>query len=329
MLSLITAILSTTTPIIGVLSVPLENSDCITALKDANFDAQVSPTSCFHSVYVKWLESSGARVVPIRYDSSQKQLDDIFDSVNGVLFTGGETVITNLGSQYMQTAGYLLNKTVEANVRGDYVPLWGTCMGLQTLSILAAQNASVLTTSAFDSEDIMLPLNFTADAPQSRMFGGLPFTEYQWLEVESLTTNMHHDGVQPSVFHANAQLDGFFSILATNMDRKGLEFVSAMEGKKFPVYAVQFHPERPQFEWIVNNDFINHDAHAIETMQSLGNFFVSEARRNNHAFSSADAEANALIYNYRPTGSSSYQAYVFSPLPTTPLSFRVPAPRSQ
>lgn len=48
-----------------------------------------------------------------------------------------------------------------------------------------------------------------------------------------------------------------------------------MEGLKYPVYATQWHPERPQFEWTVSLN-LNHSAPAIEAMQYMGNFFVSE-----------------------------------------------------
>jgi len=51
---------------------------------------------------------------------------------------------------------------------------WGTCMGFQLLSILGANNHSVLEENAFDSENLPLALNFTEAASQSRMFGGAP-----------------------------------------------------------------------------------------------------------------------------------------------------------
>jgi len=41
--------------------------------------------------YVKWIESAGALVVPIHWDASYEELDNLFNSVNGMLFTGGDT----------------------------------------------------------------------------------------------------------------------------------------------------------------------------------------------------------------------------------------------
>ena len=48
-------------------------------------------------------------------------------------------------------------------------------------------------------------------------------------------------------------------------------------------------------------------------MQFFANFFVARARENNRSFASEEAEAKALIYNFRLTGTTSYQAYLFDP----------------
>lgn len=42
-------------------------------------------------------------------------------------------------------------------------------MGFQLLNILTAADPSVLSSNAFDSEDISWPLDFTQDAKNSRM----------------------------------------------------------------------------------------------------------------------------------------------------------------
>lgn len=39
--------------------------------------------------YVKFIESAGARVVPIPFEASNSTLEKIFQKINGVLITGG------------------------------------------------------------------------------------------------------------------------------------------------------------------------------------------------------------------------------------------------
>ena len=45
------------------------------------------------------------------------------------------------------------------------------CLALQVLSVLMAQDASVLQRNAFASEHLLLPLDFTTGATQSRLLG--------------------------------------------------------------------------------------------------------------------------------------------------------------
>ena len=315
-------------PIIGVLTVPLGSSSCVTMTeKAANSSAAAAAaattaagaTSCFHSLYSKWLYAAGARVVPLRYDADPAELRSMVAHLNGILFTGGETNIKDLGSRYMQSAGLLLNETMKAAAAGEALPLWATCMGIQTLSLLVSQDPGILQSGAFDSEGLMLPLNLTDAAWSSRMFGASHMSSETLAIVttEPVTTNLHHDGINPDAFRSNRALASTFDILSTNVDRQGKPFVSTIEGKDgVPVWGAQWHAERPQFEWHTTEqgkgkDVINHSAHAIRAMQYFANFFVDQTRANERKFPSGDAEAAALLYNYQPVGSTSYQAFLF------------------
>jgi len=97
--------------------------------------------------YVKFLETGGARVIPIPYFADQKTLKHLFESVNGILFTGGSidldinTPLPNRNESfnlYTSAANYLYSLAMEANDKGDYFPIWGTCQGFQLLHYLAA-----------------------------------------------------------------------------------------------------------------------------------------------------------------------------------------------
>ena len=64
--------------------------------------------------------------------------------------------------------------------------------------------------------------------------------------------------------------------------------------------GTQWHPEKNAFEWNPKES-IPHSANAVNVMQWVANFFMSEARKNDHHFESVEAETKALIYNYRTT----------------------------
>ena len=50
---------------------------------------------------------------------------------------------------------------------------------------------------------------------------------------------------------------------------------SSHPGKKYPVYGVQWHPEKNGFEW-TTKEGINHSEHAVAIMQYAANFLVQE-----------------------------------------------------
>ena len=104
-------------PIIGVLSQPLTN-----AFKaDPRF---ANKTSFIQAAYVSMLESAGARTVPLIFDADlESQLSKI-DHLNGVFYCGGGA----LGDYY--TFGKAVFEYVKRkNDHGQYLPVWGTCLG--------------------------------------------------------------------------------------------------------------------------------------------------------------------------------------------------------
>ena len=80
------------------------------------------------------------------------------------------------------------------------------------------------------------------------------------------------------------------------------------------MFATQWHPEKNAFEWTVKEN-IPHQYMSIKVTQYMSNFFVNQARLNQHKFASPEEESASLIYNFTPvyTGSvSSFeQCYFF------------------
>ncbi|XP_048385613.1 gamma-glutamyl hydrolase-like [Stegostoma tigrinum] len=243
--------------------------------------------------YVKYLESAGARVVPIGINLTEDQCQKLFYSINGLLLPGGGANL--LQSPYARNAAFFYKLALQANDRGTYFPVWGTCLGFEELTVLTSEKNLLATTN---TSNVPLPLNFTKGAMDSRMFKNFPVDLMKALAVEPLTANFHHNSLSVKNFTNNAELRNFYNILSTNVDSNGIEFVSTMEGKSYPVYGVQWHPEKNLFEW--SRKKIPHTPHAVEVGWYMANFFVNEARKNWHHFSDEAEEENALIYNYVP-----------------------------
>ncbi|XP_061584347.1 gamma-glutamyl hydrolase-like [Cololabis saira] len=269
-------------PVIGVL-----------AQENLPGDQFAHGSSYIAASYVKFVESAGARVVPIRINRTEGEYAKIFYSINGLLLPGGDVDIQT--SQYSRAARIFYHLALRANDAGDYFPIWGTCQGFQQLSVLTA-NRNLLTLT--DTKAVALPLTLTAAAHSSRLFRGFPKDLLQTLTDQNITSNFHSWSLSLQNYSGNAKLRRFYKVLSTNSDGKK-EFISTMEAYRYPFYAVQWHPEKSPFEWIDKAGMV-HSTSAVRVSFYAASFLVSEAMKNQHRFPSPAEEERALIYNSAP-----------------------------
>ncbi|XP_053181716.1 gamma-glutamyl hydrolase [Scomber japonicus] len=253
--------------------------------------------------YVKYIESGGSRVMPIKLTHTTAEYEDIFRKINGLIFIGGAANLET--SDYARVAKVFYRLALTANDAGDFFPIWGTCMGMQLLTVLVAGESLLTNTTA---ENIALPLNLTEEAHSSRMFEGFPSDLMKALPQEPLTGNFHHYGVKLQTFEENAKLQSFFSILSTNIAENEACFVSTIEGKRYPFYGVQWHPEVNRFQWSSSLNF-PHSFNAVRLSSLLAEFFVNEGRRSLHQFDNPEEKASSLIYNYLPVFAGNFTGY--------------------
>ena len=189
-------------PIIAVMAQPLGNA-----------------TDYLPASYVKWLELGGARVVPVMYEATDREVDAIFANTNGLLLIGGDAPVCSAARRFLANA-------VSAAKAGDAYPIWGTCDGFEWLMQMAAEADGALH-GGFDSENLPLPLDLTAAAVGSRLLAEAGDTVAQRSPklsvLEALgslpvTFNSHKQGVTPATFAASAPLSAFFTVLATNRE---------------------------------------------------------------------------------------------------------------
>lgn len=298
----------------------------------------------FHSVeydyiaasYVKWLESAGARSIVIPYDADEELLEEIFTQINGVLFPGGATDLPpnakTMWRLILERNGVGVTEE-EREGKEYFFPVWGTCLGFEFIIMLAGESESVLQ-SGFDSENITLPLIFPTEQDVIDS-NGVYSIESDIFPVSSkiretastlnITMNNHMQGITPSHFLNSSALTNFFHITSTNKDRKGRPFVSTIESKMYPIYAVLFHPEKNNFEFgLMNNGYphnylninnlgpvssssnyystepyevINHSEEAVELSINLALFFVGKVRRSTNGLYNM-VKRHPLVYQY-------------------------------
>jgi len=191
----------------------------------------------------------------------------LFNQINGVLLPGGGSALDHTKLYYATELIY--NLTIQANKNGVYFPLQGHCMGFELIHMIASQNISILT--RFDAENIALPLEFQPNFRTSRLFATASSEIVNTFAKTDSTMNNHFYGVSPASYITN-HLDSIFQIVSLNKGRQGNVFVSTSEHKTYPIYTLQWHAEKPIFEWWTD-EVIPHDEAAVLANRHMADFF--------------------------------------------------------
>ncbi|RWS09478.1 gamma-glutamyl hydrolase-like isoform X1 [Dinothrombium tinctorium] len=254
---------------------------------------------------VKFLEASGARVVPIFINRDYLYYEKMFNYTNGVFFPGGDLTPDQnfLKTGYARAGKAMFDLAIKANKRGDYYPIWGTCLGLELLSILAADLKNWL--QRCHADDDPLKLDFLMNRKhlkRTKMFEHAEDNVIEILASRKVTYNYHDYCLTPANF-SRSGLDRYFTAISTSTDLRNNTFISAIEANDYPFYAIHFHPEIVMYEFVKTPDEnrVPHDFRAIYVAQYFTRFFVNETRKNFHHFPSEREEKLSLIYNYNPT----------------------------
>lgn len=280
-------------PVIGIMSQPATSETASCGGKCEYIAAS----------YVKFVELAGARAVPVSYYSTDAEIDDVMSKVNGVLFPGG-------GASLPKSAQRVVDNALSISSDGGHFPVYGACLGFEW--IVEAVGGKGIMITGLDAHNMSLPLNLTSDGEESRLYGDSSARSI--LASKPVTLNNHQAGLSPAEYSKNTDLQQVFKVLSTNVDRKGREFVSSIEGHTAPIYGVQYHPEKNIFEWGTYPDgrpyeVIAHTSEAVQITQSIANFYVGEARRNANVFD-LSAQQEWSFFETLPTDGDKSPAFV-------------------
>lgn len=295
----------TDTPVIGVLS---QETYSVNALfPEEEFQSYIAAS------YVKFLEMGGARVVPIWIGRDRAYYEKVVNYTNGLFMPGGATWF-NQSNGYADAGQHLYDIAKDRNARGDYFPVWGTCLGMELL-VQASLNGLEIRDDC-DARKVSLPLEFKSDFRTSKLFSKTPDHIINILQSENVTYNYHQFCFTESTFSKHG-LDEHFKVLSTNLDQNGVEFISSYEHVEYPFFGIQFHAEKNPFEFKFSSPILEHSDAAIEMSQYFSRFIVNLARQSDHAFETRQQMKEALIYNFNPRYTSilngSYeQLYMFT-----------------
>lgn len=205
--------------------------------------------------YVDWFEHRGVRVVPIPYDTTQHEF--YFHQINGLFIPGGETGYIMRNRTFIDSVTRFLELSFQP---GEYFPIWGTCFGFQSLMFMIGGFTKL---KEYPSHGLK-PLHITPQGETSKLIQSFSKRYQYYLQHYNSTSNNNEFGISPSDFMDNLHLSRFYNIITTSLDDTGVEYVTGIEGKYYPIYGVQWHPERQR------------------TTAPFIDFFVSELHKNKH-----------------------------------------------
>ncbi|XP_071730097.1 gamma-glutamyl hydrolase 2-like isoform X1 [Rutidosis leptorrhynchoides] len=218
-------------PIIGILSHPSDG-----ASGRLNNSTNVSYIA---ASYVKFVESAGARVIPLIYNEHPETLQTKLNLVNGVLFTGGWAK----KGLYTEVVEAIFKQVLKKNDAGDHFPLFAICLGFELITMIISKDDNILErfSGSHHASTLQLVKNVNIEETMFQRFSTDLLAK---LSTDRLVMHHHKYGISPKRFQGNVNLSNFFKILTTSTDKDNKVYVSTVHSHIYPVTAVQWHPPR-------------------------------------------------------------------------------------
>jgi gamma-glutamyl hydrolase len=277
-------------PVIGIVSSP------------SDFRNQYDPKefSYIKGSYAEFIEAAGGIPVAIPWDLPEGDLIRVLDSVNGILFTGGDADMWEFNSfkddivftNFTQRTAFIVAYAIHLNDKGTHFPVYGICQGFEVVTMGLAGKPHII-------DDFKHPVQQDAVEilQKGRMFSNMPDHFVESMKNQRSMFYNHRYGFNLSLLSDNKVLDDFFIITAKGIDDNGKEFIAGMEAKDYPIFIVQYHPERTLSEWR-NKEHFNHPDDIGMAALTQAAFFVSEATKNKQRFVSFEAMEYFLMNNH-------------------------------
>lgn len=269
-------------PIIAVLSTPVPSDT-----------DEVIMNSTIWGGYVRWLEQAGAQIIPIHPWYNPPEIDRVLQKSNGVLFLGGNRTV-NISHRYEATMHYIFNKVIQMNDQKDYYPLFAICFGFEAIPAFVANNNSIVGRSNCKHKYIKSEL--TENAHKSRLFSNFNTKELDMINNTNATFQLHIRGLLKETFESFEKVKEFFNVTSYGTDDDGNKFVNSYEGKNYPIYGVQYHPE--VIPYARKEGFNENTKNALIVSQLHAVFFTSEAEQSKHKIKDEEKQTLNLLSTY-------------------------------
>ena len=277
---------------IGILTVPLSKNEYYVYKNNKN----VYFNSYLPNSYIKWLEQSGAKVVPIPFNLSEKKLLSMLKQLNGVLFPGGG-VDRNTKSdfkKYIKSFKQIFNYAMQETDKGHPFPLWATCLGFEFMCMMPYDEETII--HNFKNRFLLKRTAARGHNVHFRLYKNAKNPLIKLDKNNEITKNakifMNH---RYGFLMEKETIDVFskyLDIISINKDRNRREYVSTIKFKKYPFWGVQWHPEKVIYEH--KDTHIEHSLENIKFATLWSEFFIRECMKSPNHFK----DKELLINNF-------------------------------
>ena len=251
-------------------------------------DKHLSKLTYITGHYVKWIESFGHNVIPIPYDLPIPDLDKILLQINGLVCQGAvcrikwpyseieaKEIFTEFNHLPMEmVVEHIVNKTLNNPV--NPLPLFFVCWGMELLPlILTNKTREEVFVNSKNCRKVNM--NLESIVKDSILFSVFNEQEFKMLEENKQTFHNHANNIPVSFLEENESLRSLIKVTSASRDSDDLKFVSSYEFIHFPIFALQFHPEK--IGNIMHIDLSNNEE-SVKINRKFGEAFWKICRKN-------------------------------------------------
>lgn len=223
-----------TKPCIGIITVPLDPKG-----KHHKLYHSYIPTT-----HIDTLERIGCTTIAIPYTTATSKYQYYINRINGLYIPGGGHYASNNKTLY-RCCKNMVKLALQKNRQGVHFPVWGACMGMQLLLMIADDTDNFDLLKPTDSfKNLMLEQYFPSNPRTTKLFRTIDTELLLKLQMCPCALNNHKMGMSPADFYHNKKISNFYRLVSTSKDRQGQEFVSIIEAHNYPFYGFQWHPEQ-------------------------------------------------------------------------------------
>ncbi|MAP67361.1 MAG: hypothetical protein CMF80_06655 [Candidatus Marinimicrobia bacterium] len=275
-------------PTIGILTAPVPD-------KKQCFDAK----SYLYKSYVQWAKQKKCRIIPIQYNLPKHLIKILLSQINGIIMVGGS--INNLKThtlktyrQYLGACKFIVDYAKKENNRKNYYPIFSICLGFEIMGLISQKKIGKTDEFAEGNIDTiknigMNPLHLTNTKGKLTNI----FTEEERDYISKNPSVYYYHKLSFDIKRNYTRKICDVNHITSTAYKKGKEYITSMEHKKYPFYSTLFHPEKPKFLSYIKNT----KASDLVSMKLI-DFFIRECKKNKNKWIGGKYDRDFLIENY-------------------------------